>query len=235
MTSTKPHRAKVFIGIDLAWGGKNASGFAVLDEQAKLLEHALLFCLNDIVHEVQKYINEYNVFIGVDAPLLVENESGNRAIEKAFLRDFSKYKIGMLPVNRKIMCKYSAIPRGEALRKKLEPFIDEDNLYEVYPHSTLAVLFNNNTILPYKRKTGRSLEMVKEALQRYQGFLKKVITRDELFECNLVEMKGKPLKNYEDRLDAITCAYTLVYFSKHKQKCKVYTEAKARFITPYMG
>jgi predicted RNase H-like nuclease len=42
MTLTKPHHVKkVYIGIDLAWGEKNASGFAVLDEDAKLLEYAL--------------------------------------------------------------------------------------------------------------------------------------------------------------------------------------------------
>ena len=156
-------------------------------------------------------------------------------IEKAFLRDFSKYKIEILPVNRKIMCQYSAVPRGEALRKRLEISVHEGALFEVYPHATLAVLFNNNKILPYKRKTGRSLEMIKKALKTYQAFLNEVINGNLFFETDVLEMRGKSLKNYEDLLDAITCAYTLLYFSKQEKKCKVYTEGKGKFVTPYRG
>ena len=87
MISTKPHLAKVFIGIDLAWGDKNASGFAVLDENATLLEYQLLFSLDDIISTVQCYVKKYEVYVGVDAPMWIENEHGNR---EGFFKRFFK-------------------------------------------------------------------------------------------------------------------------------------------------
>jgi len=230
MISIKPLLVKkVYIGIDLAWGDKNASGFAVLDEGAKLLETTLLFSLDEILNKIIFYAQNYELIIGVDAPLSVENESGNREIEKAFLKDFAKHKIGMLPVNRKIMSKYTKIPRGEQLREAL-PLED---MCEVYPHSTIAVLFNNYTILPYKQKSGRTKEDIVNALKKYQSFLKSVVSDEEnILQTPLKDLTFKVLKAHEDILDAITSAYTLLYCQKNRDKCKEYRDKKALFITP---
>ena len=81
-----------FIGIDLAWGDKNPSGFSVITKMSKklkIVESKLLYSIDDIVQEIQKYCDD-EVFIGVDAPLVIPNETGNREIEKAFNRDFAK-------------------------------------------------------------------------------------------------------------------------------------------------
>ena len=228
MILIKPHQDKVFIGLDLAWGEKNASGFAVLDEKGKLLEYDLLFNLEAIRQRIHVYKNDFDVYLGVDAPLYVENESGNRQIEKEFCKDFSQYKISMLPVNRKIMTKYTKVPRGEALRLSVQI----QNLYEVYPHSTIAVLFNNYKILPYKRKTGRKKVDIIKALSRYQNFLKSVVLADTFLDYNLKTYNSKQLKDYEDILDAVTAAYTLLYCQNCAEKCKKYRDKEAVFITP---
>jgi predicted RNase H-like nuclease len=194
----------------------------------------------DLILIIEEYSKDYDVFVGVDAPLFVDNETGNRDIEKAFLKDFSTYKIGMLPVNRTLLLRQFGFIKGEELYLKLKASgftfgcAHQKNIVEVYPHSTIAVLFNNNAILPYKRKNGRNVDDVRKALIIYQGYLKSVINEHSIFDVNILMLKGKGLKEYEDKLDAIVSAYTLYYYQINPQKCKVYKgESGAIFITPF--
>ena len=232
-------RREVYIGIDLAWGEKNLSGFCVLEphnNKLKIIEIKLLKSIDEIVAEITKY-SDYNAYIGVDAPLVVNNEEGNRSIEKEFNRDFSKYKISMLPVNRKILTKYSPTIRSELLYKalrKLEFLRDYSSdkvVFEVYPHSTIAVCFNNYEILKYKRKKGRSLEFIKEQLNIYKNYLLRVLHVDDFFDVDLKSLNTKGLKEYEDMLDSLTCAYTL-FFCKNST-CRFYDiDGVKTFVTP---
>ena len=210
---------RIFIGIDLAWGEKNLSGFCALQEgqkKLKVLDLKLLKSIDEIIHEIQKY-KEHNLYVGVDAPLVVSNETGNRSIEKNFNKDFSKHKISMLPANRKLLTKYSPKIRSEELFIKLNALGFERNyesnkvVFEVYPHSTIAVCFNNFKILPYKRKNGRDTAFIKEQLGIYKKFLKKVINKHSVFDEDLSELKGQKIKDYEDKLDSFTCAYTMFH------------------------
>jgi len=224
--------SELFIGIDLAWGDKNQSGFAVLELGSKgelnVLDIELIHSLDDIADEILKYKN-HNIHIGIDAPIVVPNETGNREIEKEFNKEFAKYKISMLPINRTLLKKYSKNIRSEELYKKLS--VDFKNIFEVYPHSTIAVCFNNYKILPYKRKKGRGVEFIKEQLVIYQNYLLDVIFTHLILQQNIKDLKGARLKEYEDRLDAITCAYTLYYCKYNKHK--IYQlDSIDRFITP---
>ena len=84
-----------YIGIDLAWGEKNPSGFCVLactnssHAKIELIELKLLYSIDEILTELKKYENS-TVALGIDAPLVIPNETGNREIEKAFNKDFAK-------------------------------------------------------------------------------------------------------------------------------------------------
>jgi len=230
---------EVYIGIDLAWGEKNSSGFCVLtplDNTLKILEIKLLHTLDEITDEIKKYL-AHQVYVGVDAPLLVPNETGNREIEKAFNKDFSKYKISMLPVNRKLLTKFSPNIRSEVLYQKLSSlgfkrdFKAKKVLFEIYPHATIALCFNDNKILPYKRKKGRDTLFIKEQLKIYQSYLQFVCKEDSLFEQNIDMLKGKSLKDYEDKLDAFTSAYTLFYCKNKSHKIYKLNNVDT-FITP---
>jgi len=134
----------------------------------------------------------------------------------------------MFPVNKKIMSKFSEVPRGKVLREHL----DLEHMYEVYPHSSIAVLFNNYKILPYKQKSGRKKEDITKELTKYQTFLNAVVLSDSFFDYNLDGNTFKQLKDYEDVLDAITSAYTLLYCQSYKGKCKKYKDKNVIFITP---
>lgn len=208
-----------FIGIDLAWGEKNPSGFSVsllVANKLKIIEIKLLYTIDEIVEEIQKY-KAKKVLIGIDAPLLVPNESGNREIEKKFNSDFSKYKISMLPVNQKILTKNSQNIRSVQLFKNLSElgfqrnFKEKKVIFEVYPHSTIATLFNNNKILPYKRKKGRDTAFIKEQLKYYQNYLKKEFSSHKILKNDITPLRGKSLKEYEDLLDALTCSVSIYY------------------------
>lgn len=233
------NKREYFIGIDLAWGETKPSGFCVLvyeNERLKLLKIKLLFTLTEIIQELSFYQNS-KISIGVDAPLLIPNENGNREIEKEFNKDFSPYKISMLPVNRKIMQKYSSTMRSQKLYEALQHQgfrRDKDaqkSVFEVYPHATIAVCFNQYRIFAYKRKKGRSILFIKEQLKRYQGFLQKVLVQHPFLQEDITKLKGAALKGYEDQLDALCSAYTLFYVQSHP--CKYYElEQIPTFVCP---
>jgi len=229
----------IYIGIDLAWGEKNHSGFCVLtphNNKLQIIDIKLLFSLDEIVDEINKYLT-CKVYIGIDAALVIPNETGNREIEKAFNKDFSPYKIAMLPINRTLLTKYSPTIRSEVLYAKLadigfkREYSSDKVIFEVYTHSTIGVCFNNNQILKYKRKKGRDTAFIKTQLLKYKDFLLHVIEADTFFETDIALLKGQKIKDYEDKLDAITCAYSLYYCKENS--CKFYqVEGVDTLITP---
>lgn len=231
----------VYIGIDLAWGEKSLSGFCVLAivpnaKKLKILDIKLIKSIDEILQEIQKYKN-YKVYIGVDAPLVIPNESGNREVEKKFNKDFSKYKISMLPANRKILTKYSPKIRSEILFQKLitcgfnRDYKSDKVLFEVYTHSTIAMCFNNHKILPYKRKKGRSIAFIKEQLGIYKKYLKKKILSDDIFKKDISSLKGQGLKDYEDMLDSLTCAFC-IYYCRFNEARFYQIDGIDTFVTP---
>ncbi len=215
--------SKIFIGIDLAWGEKNLSGFCAIElppsktkQKLKIIESKLLHSIEELLQAIDKYA-EHQVFVGVDAPLVIPNETGNREVEKKFNKDFARYKISMLPANRKILKKYSPTMRSEMLYNSLKSRGYERNynankvVFEVYTHSTIAMLWNNHKILPYKRKKGRNTQFIKEQLEIYKNYLKKTLASHKVFKEDISAYKGQKLKDYEDKLDALTCAYSMYH------------------------
>lgn len=227
-----------YIGVDLAWGENKPSGFCVLkhhNQKLELVELSLVFDIDTIISKIKNYF-ENDLYVGIDAPLEIPNEEGNREIEKAFNKDFAKYKISMLPVNRKIMGKYSSPIRSEELFQKLEAygfesdFKTKKSVFEVYPHATIAVCFNNYQILPYKRKKGRDKVFIQAKLKEYTGYLNKVVDAAYLQNSEIENFTLRKLKEHEDKLDAITSAYTLWYCKENM--CKFYNiNGVNRFVT----
>ncbi|WP_348542136.1 DUF429 domain-containing protein [Sulfurimonas sp. C5] len=229
----------LYIGIDLAWGEKNFSGFCVTQQEGnklKILELKLLKSIDEIVQEITKY-EDYKVHIGVDAPLVVPNETGNREIEKDFNKDFAKYKISMLPANKKLLTKYSPKIRSIELFDKLSQlgfqrdFKHNKVIFEVYTHSTIAMCFNNHKILPYKRKKGRDSDFIKQQLGIYKKYLLQVFKKHKILETELDSLKGQKLKDHEDILDSLTCAYCM-WYCRENDFAYYQVEGVNTFITP---
>src|SRR5438128_9340699 len=86
-----------FIGIDLAWSAHNPTGIAALrwqDGAATLvtpLPPQPLRTDDEIIDYVRASAGQGSVFIAVDAPLIVPNETGRRPAETAISRSFGKF------------------------------------------------------------------------------------------------------------------------------------------------
>ncbi len=191
----------LYIGIDLAWNPDNYSGVSLLDEN-KVLYSDTMQGLENIINFIAQYPEAQ---VGIDAPLKVSNETGNREIEKEFLKDFASKKLGVYPVNRSLLLKNNGVIAGEVISDNIPQKLGE-SLFEVYPHATIMNCFHG-TVLPYKRKKGRDTAFIKEQLSILQQYLLKSLEGD--FIEDIHKLKGESLKRYEDRLDAIVSAYTL--------------------------
>ncbi|MEA2027562.1 MAG: DUF429 domain-containing protein [Campylobacterota bacterium] len=206
---------KKFVGIDLAWKRTNPSFVVVLDQDACITYQKEL-AFDNILPFLQTQIEPNEAIIGVDAPLIVNNETGNRSTEIEFLKSYSKYRLGAYPVNRQLLMRSYGGIIGEELCCLLRNY----KMVEVYPHATILNLFNDRKVLPYKYKKGRNKAFYIEQLGIYSDYLDQVITGldRELFDTSTI----KSIKVYEDYLDSITCAYTLYHQHKYPNQSEIY-------------
>ena len=232
----------LFIGIDLAWSEKNATGIAVLKgdkNKAELCFGDTLLSDNEIISCVKKYVKDKNAFIAIDAPLIVPNEEGRRHAEALTGMLFRKYDAGAHPSNRKRLSQWSGKIRGEEISRLLEknkfkqdPYIKKfertRKFFEVYPHPSMVVLFKLDKILQYKSKPKRDYAFLYKEFRKYQKYLKdlekkrpKLVLPKKITNRDVRKLKGKALKNYEDLLDAVFCAYLAYYTWHHPDKCAV--------------
>lgn len=219
-----------FFGIDLAWSPRNPSGIAVVrgtEQGGALVAADLVQSIDEIVDYIIHYAGATPALIAVDAPLWVPNEQGRRPGEAELARWFRRYEAGAHPANRRRLA-YDGVVRGEALVTALaehgfahRPAIAADTatrqVTEVYPHPAMVAIFGLERTLKYKRRGPDSATHL-AAWQRYQQELRELSGADppltgqhDLAACDVASLRGKALKAYEDRVDAVFCAYIALY------------------------
>jgi predicted RNase H-like nuclease len=240
-----------FIGVDLAWhSGKNPSGIVVAQEGrggAELVGYSSdIIRLQDIVDYITCHTTS-NTVVAIDAPLIINNKTGQRPCEKCIGQKFGKYDAAAHSSNLELY----PDPRGIRLAQCLEergfshnPDPETDKLktgrwfFEVYPHAAHVVLFALPRIIKYKK--GRVAER-RRGLQRFRRHLEELVDADppflpnemlkELLQKNVGELKGKSLKQYEDILDAFLCAYlALFYWRWGEEKNEMIGDLKSGYI-----
>lgn len=237
----------LFIGVDLAWSDKNGTGIAVL----KGNKHKCVFDSGDIylsdkeiINHIKKQSKNKSAFVAIDAPLIVPNEEGRRIAEVLVGKLFRKYDAGAHPANRQRLSQWSGKIRGEEISKLLEkngfkhdPYIKKfektRKFFEVYPHPSMVVLFNLKRILRYKAKPKRDYDFRWKEFKRYQSLLrnlKNLVLPEEILEKDVKKLRAKALKDYEDLLDAIFCAYIAYYCWVNPNKCAVLGDMKEGYI-----
>ncbi len=246
-----------FIGIDLAWSEKNKTAIAILKRnknKADFLCSNIVLSDNEIIDYIKENIKNQDALIAIDAPLIVPNKKGRRKAEEIVGILFRKYNASAHPSNRKRFSQWSGKIRGEEISKLLEKYGFERNPYirkfeikrkffEVFPHPSMVVLFKLNKILQYKSKPKRDYKFRYKEFRKYQLYLKSLknarpslILPKEILEKNLKNIKGRALKDYEDLLDAIFCAYIAYYYWTNPDKCAVLGNMKKGYIlTPIFG
>lgn len=200
------------IGIDLAWKSGNPSGVAVVNEKLELVAYDYPKDIGQIMQTVRRFPDAR---IGVDAPLVIANQTGHRPNEQAFLKVFSRYGLGVHAANRQLFDKRFQAYAGYALYAALrEAGIDFScgRLFEVYPHATILACFNNGRVLPYK---SGPVAKRKAHLAWLQEQLFATLAVDASYKKEINVLRGKALKAQEDFLDALVCAWSLHYCRKH--------------------
>lgn len=220
-----------FIGIDLAWSGRNPTGGAVMEGNVKggrLLDTALLSDDASVLAYVEKHAGDGPAIVAIDAPLTVPNVSGRRPAEAEVGAVFGRFQAAAHPTNRARLADAAGVVRGEALTQALEArgFIHDPRIpagepvrrvIEVYPHPAMVALFGLTRTLKYKNK-GQDREVLLgawAALHRHLAALEQAEPVLTGLETHLTvdpsALRGRALKDHEDRTDAIVCAYIALY------------------------
>lgn len=248
-----PSDAVIFLGLDLAWGegtaGKAAAetGAVGLDQAGRIVAAGWTIGIAETVEWVERVAGQDSILF-VDAPLVVENERGQRLCEKQVGQRYGRWHVSANSTNR-----YSPRLAGVALREALEargwkyasgssgPARSGRTISECYPYTTLvgAVELGYDVERPrYKRKPKwmRAAEWKPlrcaacDDLVRRLAKLKHANPPLDLCshpQTQLLLDEPSPVtqaayKHREDLIDAALCAWTAAYWWRHGMRgCQV--------------
>jgi predicted RNase H-like nuclease len=218
-----------FIGIDLAWrSDRNHTGAAVLrgDGHGARLERVSSGIRTlDAVREFIRDNTSGTTVVAIDAPLIIENEAGQRPCETAIgqrygARDASCHTSnrGLYPDAASVKLKDDLIAQGY-VHAPGAPDDARNLLLEVYPHAALVALFDLPKILKYKKGTLTQKRLGLQRLATHVRCLQAATpplcmnsVLDQLLSRDTASMPGPILKMHEDTLDAVVCAYLAYYY-----------------------
>lgn len=216
-----------FIGIDLAWqSNAHPSGAAVLcgdREGAELLAvtgslHSLRSVTDFIVgHE------SYETVVAIDAPLIIENDSGQRHCETLVSRAYGSRHASCHTSNRSRFPDAASVRLAGTLMSRgyrhATTIVSRRTLMEVYPHPALIELFALPSILKYKKGSVSARAQGLEQLQRLLATLELAEPRlltspplSTLLATPPTSLRGSARKALEDSLDALVCAYIAYHY-----------------------
>ena len=158
-----------FVGLDLAWGERKPTGVAVVDAGGRLV-HAGAATDDDSIRAALAPYVQGDCVVGIDAPLIVTNPTGQRPAERQLNADFARFQAGAHPTNTG-KPEFADTPRGARLAEVLGLDIAPDSTaprraIEVYPHAAAVALFRLGRTLKYKAKPGRTVAGLRAELLR---------------------------------------------------------------------
>jgi predicted RNase H-like nuclease len=218
-----------FIGIDLAWkSARNPTGAAVLngDRLGARLEVSSTLSPEASVADFISANATANTVVAIDAPLVIVNETGQRACETAIGKKYGSREASCHTSNLKLYHDASSIALTAALLAQGFTHVDPARtkqsgriVAEVYPHAAMVALWDLPKTIKYKRgalgakRVGLSmLRSHLTTLGKTEPPLLRSGVLQEVLSTDLNELVGQSLKNHEDRLDAMFCAYLAYYF-----------------------
>lgn len=209
------------IGIDQAWQSeRNTTGIAVgvLRDRHLFIDelHADIAGLDSIKSVIANH--EDAAGIAVDAPLVITNETGQRACEKQLGRVYGARKACCHTSNRRLYPDAASKRLADALSAEGFAHLGKPGAekwqIECYPHPALIEMFDLPERLLYKK--GR-VHQKRVGQMRLASFIRALATSSilgltldpalffRLDSGEISALKGKSLKQNEDALDAIVC------------------------------
>ena len=218
------------IGVDLAWSKRNGTGCVELAWEGRELRLDRVD-LRRSTEAIANWIKpgEEEWVVAVDAPLVICNQAGSRAADQQPSRLYHPYEAGAYPANLNRLGKEH---RGGQLLRKLTAHdatlveaaehITAGNLvFETYPHVVMVELFRLSKTIKYKKgRVGckrRGQQELAEAIRVHlcgeaaEPRLRINDALEKLLREPVSVLKGEKLKEREDKLDAVICAYTAAW------------------------
>jgi predicted RNase H-like nuclease len=237
--------AMYFAGVDLAWGGRNPTGVAIVGSDGRLVSACAVRDDAEILAALGPYVRGECV-VGFDAPLVVNNPSGQRPAEAALNRDFRRYEAGAHPANTG-KPEFAHGPRGGRLAAALDLDMDPyasgtRRAIEVYPHAATVALFRLARTLKYKAKPGRDLDQLKSELLLLMSGIEKLahapVPLQVAGHADWVELRRQvvtaerksALRRAEDPIDAVVCAYVALYAQRRPTDITIYGDSATGYI-----
>ena len=220
-----------FVGVDLAWSERNPSGVAILSGGAgRPLEYVgseTRRSTEDIAEPILAL--DGPVWVAIDAPLVVRNETGQRPVDRLVTRQYGRFHAGAYPANRRLLGHdIRAAQLVGLLERRGVRQLDEVTLppqaagswaFETYPHPAMIELFGINRTIKYKKgavlEKREGIRMLAASLAYHLPRLDPPLLRSpglsSLLENPLPALRGAALKAYENRLDALLSAYVAAH------------------------
>ena len=226
---TRP-AAPLFVGVDLGWttGG---TGLAVVDDSGALVASTRVQTDDEIVEWIARLPGSL-VVAGIDAPLIVPNETGQRLPENLIGRAFGAFGASAHVTNR---AKFAgAAPRAQVIADRLGWATDPEVVasvgaplcLEVYPHPALVGLFALPYRLAYKKgDAARRAAGLGELLTHLESVAElRLADHPRWREIRATVAAPSPgqLARIEDEVDAVVCAHLAWLWHHRRESLHVY-------------
>lgn len=226
-----------FLGVDLAWAGRNPTGVAVVDADGELVHVCVVRDDDEILAALRPYVRG-DCLVAFDAPLVVNNPTGQRPAEAALNRDFRRFEAGAHPCNTG-KPEFADGPRAGRLAAALGLDVDPRSpgtrrAIEVYPHAATVALLRLERTLKYKAKPGRTVDRLKSELLLLMDGVERLarapiplrVTRHDgwlaLRHAVAAAQYKSELRRAEDPVDAVVCAYVGLYAQRCPAAVTIY-------------
>ncbi len=217
-----------FIGVDFGWSS-GASGMCCLEwcnSSLEILDITTVLEIGDILTWIDQRISPHVPgMIAVDAPTIINNQTGMRLPDKLTHKHFGRYHAGCYPANLGLAFASRTTGFSQSLLNRNfnhAPTIKPQRLgryqIEVFPHPATINLFGLERIIKYKKgRIGdrrRELNKLRNYIVHILPKLEPAISLDTLKQIPAIAEKqtGKELKAIEDQLDSILCAYVAAHW-----------------------
>jgi len=242
------------IGVDLAWGDNARTGLCAVDENGTVLGISTVRTDDEILGWMQACAPD-SCLVAIDAPLVVENDTGQRACEALVARHFGRFQAYCHSSNTsKPYLAHGG--RARRLADRLELDIDPASkasrrAIEVYPHTAIVQLFGLDRIIRYKNKPNRSMDSLRAEMTRLADHLEGLDSavprlalhasaawREIRSQVDTSARKSE-IARVEDAVDACICAYTAVLADREPARVRVLGDLATGYIltpvTPEMA
>lgn len=209
----------VLAGVDLAWHSEknpSAIAFGVLSKDVLILS-----AVDPTVYGIAKVFDKLNGFnklqgISIDAPLIINNETGQRRCEKEIGQVYGSRGASCHTSNTKLYPNAMSVNLSKRLLEKgFNHLSGERWQMECYPHPSIIEIFGLSERLKYKRgpvlerKSGqKTLAALLRSLSNSRVLKLRIPNNLKMFDDDHIEfLRGQALKSNEDALDSVLCLY----------------------------